>query len=66
MDRNTVIETAYEEIKDSLEWTDGYKNDGNGVASYANYIEGIIAMTESILRKMDGKEFLNMDECVKQ
>ena len=30
MDRNMVIETAYEAIKDSLEWIDNYKSDGNG------------------------------------
>ena len=53
MDRNMVIETAYETIKDSLEWTDNYKSDGNGVDSYSNYIDGIVTMTENILNKLE-------------
>ena len=53
MDRNMVIETAYETIKDSLEWIDNYKSDGYGVDSYSNYIDGIVTMTENILNKLE-------------
>ena len=56
MDRNMVIETAYEAIKDSLEWTDSYKSDGNGVDSYSNYIDGIVTMTENILNKLENEK----------
>ena len=56
MDRNMVIETAYEAIKDSLEWADNYKNDGNGVDSYSNYIDGIVTMTENILNKLENEK----------
>ena len=56
MDRNMVIETAYEAIKDSLEWTDNYKSDGNGVDSYSNYIDGIVTMTENILNKLENEK----------
>ena len=56
MDRNIVIETAYEAIKDSLEWTDNYKSDGNGVDSYSNYIDGIVTMTENILNKLENEK----------
>ena len=51
-----VIETAYEAIKDSLEWTDNYKSDGNGVDSYSNYIDGIVTMTENILNKLENEK----------
>lgn len=56
MDRNMVIEIAYETIKDSLEWTDNYKSDGNGVDSYSNYIDGIVTMTENILNKLENEK----------
>lgn len=50
MDRNTVIETAYETIKESLEWADSYKD------TYSLYIDGIVSVTDALLDKFDEKK----------
>ena len=61
-----VIETAYEAIKDSLEWADNYKSDGNGVDSYSNYIDGIVTMTENILNKLENEKEGRLARSIKE
>ena len=53
MDRNLVIETAYETIKDAIEWA--ISDDDN---TFANYVDGIVGMTENLLEKLE-KELSN-------
>ena len=49
MNRFTVLEAMYEVIKDSTEWSFDSED-----KVYGNYIDGVIAMTETMLEK--GKE----------
>ena len=46
MDRNLVIESAYEAIKDGLEW-------GINEKEYGDFVNGIIAMTDTLLEKLE-------------
>lgn len=48
MDKNTVIETAYELIRDSAESCIN-TNNSNG---YVDFVDGITSMTEAILDKL--------------
>ena len=48
MNKNLVIEAAYETIKESLDWGMDCKDN-----TYANYVDGIINMTETMLRKFE-------------
>lgn len=44
MDRCTVYETFYKVIEDSLSW-------GVGEKDYGQFVEGVVAMTETILKR---------------
>lgn len=46
MDKNIVVEMAYETIKESLEWLEEYKDN-----TYPYYIQGVVDMTDNLIRK---------------
>ena len=48
MNRYTVYETFYKVIEDSLNW-------GVGEKDYGQFVEGVVAMTETILKKEEEK-----------
>ena len=48
MNRYTVYETFYKVIEDSLNW-------GVGEKDYGQFAEGVVAMTEAILKKEEEK-----------
>ena len=49
IDRNKIIENAYETIKDSLDFAGEYEN-------YIDYVNGIIASTDALLEKLSNKK----------
>lgn len=49
MKERQVIKVAYQTIKNALEW--GSDNDNSGYA-YANYVEGVVGMTDALLEEM--------------
>ena len=52
MDENKVYEVAYKTIKESLEW--GCDKDNWG--QFFNYVDGIISVSDELLREMDKTE----------
>lgn len=44
IDKNKVYEATYETIKENLEW-------GLGEKDYSYFVDGVIAMTETLLNK---------------
>lgn len=46
MDKNQIIETAFETIKESTEWG---LEDGK---TYGHWIDGVVTMTDNLLDKM--------------
>lgn len=48
MNRNQVIETAFETIRESTEW--GIDEEGK---IYGNWVDGVIAMTNNLLDKIN-------------
>ena len=55
MDRNLILEAAYETIKDSLEWGIDCED-----KTFGNFIDGIINMSEVMFKKIDQ---VNCDKC---
>lgn len=51
VDKNQIIEAAFEMIEESVEWGVGSTND-----SFANFVDGIVAMTRNLLNKLDKVE----------
>lgn len=51
MDKNKIIEVAYETIKESTEW--GIVNEGK---EYGNWIDGVVAMTDALINEIDKKD----------
>lgn len=47
MDKNQVIETAFETIKESTEW--GIEVDGK---TYGHFVDGIVAVVDRLLDKI--------------
>ena len=48
MNRNEIIETAYELIRDSVESCNNTGND----KGYVDFVDGITSMTEALLEKL--------------
>ena len=48
MSRSMILEVMYEVIKDSIEWGVSCEN-----GSYGNYVDGVMAMTEEMLKKTE-------------
>lgn len=51
MDRNDILETMYSVIKESAEWGIDCNN-----GTYGHFVDGVVAMTEELLRKNKEKE----------
>lgn len=47
MDKNQIIEAAFETIKESTEWGIEDKSD-----RYGHFVDGVVTMTDIILNKM--------------
>ena len=47
MDKNQIIETAFETIKESTEW--GVDEEGK---TYGNWVDGVATVVENILNKI--------------
>lgn len=47
MDKNQVIETAFEAIKESTEW--GIEEDGK---TYGHFVDGIVTVVDRLLDKI--------------
>ena len=47
MDKNQIIEAAFETIKESTEWGTVDKSD-----RYGHFVDGVVTMTDNILNKM--------------
>lgn len=47
MDKNQIIETAFETIKESTEWGLEDKSD-----RYGHFIDGVVTMTDNLLDKL--------------
>ena len=47
MDKNQIIETAFETIKESTEW--GLEDESK---TYGHWIDGVVTMTDNLLDKM--------------
>lgn len=47
MNKNQVIETAFETIKESTEWGIEDKSD-----RYGHFVDGVVTMTDNLLNKM--------------
>ena len=48
MSRSMILEAMYEVIKDSTEWGVSCED-----GSYGEYVDGVVAMTETMLKKCD-------------
>ena len=51
MDRNTVLETMYKVIKESLAW--GIDSRDN---SYGHFLDGVVAVTETLLKEEENSD----------
>lgn len=60
MDKTLVLEAMYETISDSLEWGLDCKD-----CSHSYHVDGIVAVIERILDKLETKEEENMDKLSK-
>lgn len=47
MDKNKIIEVAFETIKESTEWGIEDKSD-----RYGHFVDGVVTMTDNLLNKM--------------
>lgn len=47
MDKNQVIETAFETIKESTEW--GIEEDGK---TYGHWVDGVVTVVDNLLNKL--------------
>lgn len=47
MDKNQIIEAAFETIKESTEWGIEDKSD-----RYGHFVDGVVTMTDNLLNKM--------------
>lgn len=47
MDKNQIIEAAFETIKESIEWGIEDKSD-----RYGHFVDGVVTMTDNLLNKM--------------
>ena len=47
MDKNEIIETAFETIKESTEW--GLENEGK---TYGHWIDGVVTVVDNILKRI--------------
>lgn len=54
--KNLVIEAAYTTIKESLEWAIGDKD-----ATFASFVDGVVAMTDMTLEKLREKKLISED-----
>ena len=63
MKENQVIKIAYQTIKKALEW--GTDNDNSGYA-YANYVEGVVGMTDALLEEMSQTKEENIIDLLKK
>ena len=52
MDKNRVLEIAFETIKDSTEW--GIECEDK---SYGRYVDGVIRMTDNLLDEFNKKDY---------
>lgn len=50
MERSLVIETAYEIIKDAIEWGEDDKE------AFINHVDGVCNMTYELLTKLEAKK----------
>ena len=50
MDKNKILEIAFNTIKDSIDWGVECEN-----KSYGHYVDGIVTMTSNILEEFDKK-----------
>ena len=50
MDKNQIIETAFETIKESTEW--GLENEGK---TYGHWIDGVVTVVDNIKRISEEK-----------
>lgn len=48
MDKNEIIETAFETIKESTEW--GLEDEGK---TYGHWIDGVVTVTDKLLEKIN-------------
>ena len=55
MDRNLVLEAAYETIKNSLDWGIDCED-----KTFGNFIDGVISMSDVMFEKLDK---INCDKC---
>ena len=51
MNKNLILESAYETIKESLEWGLDCED-----KTYANYVDGVVNMTETMLKKIEKED----------
>ena len=47
MDKNQIIETAFETIKEATEWEMEDKSD-----RYGHFVDGVVTMTDNLLNKL--------------
>lgn len=50
MDKNQVIKTAFETIKESTEWGMGSES-----KEYGNWVDGVVTMTDNILNILNNE-----------
>ena len=51
MDKNQIIETAFEAIKESTEWGIEDKSD-----RYGHWVDGVVTMADSLLKKINDEK----------
>lgn len=49
MNRSTILEAMYEVIKCSIDW-------GTGEKDYGMFVDGVVAMTDEMLEKLNNTE----------
>lgn len=48
MNENTIYKMVFEEIKDSLDWADSYKD-----GTYSMYIDGVISLANRMIKNLN-------------
>lgn len=51
MDRNKIIETAFETIKESTEW--GIEDEGK---TYGHFVDGVVTVIDNLLDKLKDQD----------
>lgn len=57
MDKNQIIEAAFETIRESTEWGIGDKSD-----RYVHFVDGVVTMADALLNKINEEKNRKPDE----